>query len=65
MYYRHWKSGKCLTTVGGAISSGSGKLLMLDSLQIMGLYGLYCIFNKERAVVAIIQRGMLIFIIDF
>lgn len=38
---------------------------MLDSLQIMGLYGLYRIFNKERRVAPIIQKGMLIFIIDF
>ena len=38
---------------------------MLDSLQIMWLYGLYRIFNKERRVAQIIQEGMFIFIIDF
>ena len=57
MYFRHiCKSGKCLTNFGGAIFSGSEKIIMLDSLQIMGLYGLNCIFNKEWRVVAIIQR---------
>ena len=39
MYFRHiCKSGKCLTNFGGAISSGSEKIIMLDSLY--GLYGL-------------------------
>ena len=56
VFQAYCKSGKCLTNFGGAISSGSEKIIMLDSLQIMGLYGLNCIFNKEWRVVAIIQR---------